>query len=105
MIYCFVYYSILKLCKKYKIYIYLKIYKNTGGNNGVTEYTRNELRAYIGVRSQQGNSRLTGQLLTGQNITPVELDSLGLNFEMSPTSMLKIKFLKRFYNLYNVHYY
>lgn len=79
---------------------YYKIYKNTGGNNGVTEYTRNELRAYIGVRSQQGNSRLTGQLLTGQNIAPVELDSLGLNFDMSPTSTFKIKLLKQIYNLY-----
>ncbi|XP_050438231.1 nuclear receptor coactivator 2-like isoform X2 [Adelges cooleyi] len=58
-----------------------------GGNNSVTEFTRNELRAFVGVRSQQqgGNARLTGQLLSGQNITPTELDPLSLNFDMSPT--------------------
>ncbi|VVC34781.1 Myc-type, basic helix-loop-helix (bHLH) domain,PAS fold,PAS domain [Cinara cedri] len=55
----------------------------SGANNGVTEFTRNELRAFVGVRSQQqGNTRLSSQL-PGQNIT--ELDPLGLNFDMSPT--------------------
>lgn len=62
---------------------------NLGGNNGVTEYTRNELRAFVGVRSQQGSTRLTSQLLPGQNITPVELDPLGLNFDISPTGIMK----------------
>lgn len=62
---------------------------NLGGNNGVTEYTRNELRAFVGVRSQQGSTRLTNQLLPGQNVTPGELDPLGLNFDMSPTGMMK----------------
>ncbi|XP_050529794.1 nuclear receptor coactivator 2-like isoform X2 [Daktulosphaira vitifoliae] len=58
-----------------------------GGNNGVTEYTRNELRAFVGVRSQQGggNARMAGQLLAGQNVTAAELDPLGLNFDMSPS--------------------
>lgn len=61
----------------------------TGTNIGVTEYTRNELRAYIGVRSQQGNSRSSGQLLiSGQNVMPVEHDTMGLNFDLSPTSTL-----------------
>ncbi|XP_060857714.1 nuclear receptor coactivator 3-like isoform X6 [Metopolophium dirhodum] len=57
-----------------------------GGNNGVTEFTRNELRAFVGVRSQQqGITRLSNQLLPGQNVNSAELDSLGLNFDMSPT--------------------
>jgi len=38
------------------------------------------------VRSQQqGSSRLSSQLLPGQNVVPVDLDPLGLNFDMSPT--------------------
>lgn len=58
-----------------------------GANNGVTEFTRNELRAFVGVRSQQqGNTRLSSQL-SGQNVT--ELDPLGLNFDMSPTGMIQ----------------
>jgi len=52
--------------------------------NGVTEFTRNELRAFVGVRSQQGNTRLSSQLLPIQNI-PADLDPLGINFDMSPT--------------------
>ncbi|XP_026815917.1 nuclear receptor coactivator 2 isoform X3 [Rhopalosiphum maidis] len=57
-----------------------------GGNNGVTEFTRNELRAFVGVRSQQqGVTRLSNQLLPGQNVNSAELDPLGLSFEMSPT--------------------
>lgn len=64
---------------------------NLGGNNGVTEYTRNELRAFVGVRSQQGSTRLTNQLLPGQNVTPGELDPLSLNFDMSPTGIMKSK--------------
>lgn len=68
---------------------------NLGGGNGVTEFTRNELRAFVGVRSQQGvnnTTRLSGQLLPVQNITPADLDSLGLNFELSPTGMIKTTF-------------
>lgn len=60
-----------------------------GVNNGVTEFTRNELRAFVGVRSQQqGGTRLSSQLLPGQNVTSAELDPLGLNFDMSPTGMV-----------------
>lgn len=54
-----------------------------GGNNGVTEFTKNELRAFVGVRSQQqSGTRLSSQLLPGQNVTTPELDSLGLNFDI-----------------------
>ncbi|CAH1732610.1 unnamed protein product [Aphis gossypii] len=57
-----------------------------GGNNGVTEFTRNELRAFVGVRSQQqGVTRLSNQLLPGQNVNSAELDPLGLSFDMSPS--------------------
>lgn len=60
-----------------------------GGNNGVTEFTRNELRAFVGVRSQQqGGTRMPNQLIPGQNVTSAELDSLGMNFDMSPTGKL-----------------
>jgi len=70
------------------------IYNNTGGNNGVTEFTRNELRAFVGVRSQQqGVTRLSNQLLPGQNVNSAELDSLGLNFDISPTGIEEIKYL------------
>lgn len=75
-----------------------KITINLGGNNGVTEFTRNELRAFVGVRSQQqGVTRLTAQLLPGQNVTPVELDPLGLNFDMSPTGMTHLHVQCTFY--------
>lgn len=46
------------------------------------------MRAFVGVRSQQGNTRLSSQLLPMQNI-PAELDPLGLNFDMSPTGIIK----------------
>jgi len=72
---------------------------NVGGNNGVTEFTRNELRTLVGVRSQQqGSTRLSSQLLPVQNITPTDLDSLGLNFDMSPTGTMKNTFLFSVHN-------
>lgn len=50
----------------------------------VTEYTKNELRAFVGVRSQHsGNAQISSPLLPGQNVTPTELNPLGLNIEMS----------------------
>jgi len=87
------------ICFKYlinnlNILIEIHIFNNIGGNNGVTEFTRNELRAFVGVRSQQqGVTRLSNQLLPGQNVNSAELDSLGLNFDMSPTGIEEIKYL------------
>jgi len=53
------------------------------------------LRAFVGVRSQQqGVTRLSNQLLPGQNVNSAELDPLGLSFDMSPTGTKENKIFK-----------
>ncbi|XP_054284396.1 nuclear receptor coactivator 2 isoform X3 [Macrosteles quadrilineatus] len=47
-----------------------------GGNNGMTEYVRQELRAMVGARQQQV------RILPGQ-VSPADFEALGLSFEMS----------------------
>lgn len=69
---------------------------NGSGLNATSEYVRQELRAVVGARTGQGSSapatpqsvpqasRLPTQL-HGQQVSPADLEALGLTFEM-PTS-------------------
>lgn len=56
-------------------------------NNGTSEFVRQELRAVVGARVGQATPqtpRLTAQL-PGQQVSPADLEALGISFEM-PTS-------------------
>uniref|UniRef100_A0A1B6C442 Uncharacterized protein n=3 Tax=Clastoptera arizonana TaxID=38151 RepID=A0A1B6C442_9HEMI len=60
-----------------------------GGNNGMTEYVRQELRAMVGARtgvSQAGRPQQQQiQVGPGQQVSSADLEALGLSFEMPNT--------------------
>lgn len=63
------------------------LYFNYLGNNGMTEYVRQELRAMVGARTSQssGPPRPPSQQIQvapGQLVPPADFEALGLTFEM-----------------------
>lgn len=64
----------------------------TGGNNGMTEYVRQELRAMVGARQQQV------RVLPGQ-VSPADFEALGLSFEMPSQGKQSLFLFYFFYGL------
>lgn len=61
-----------------------------GGNNGMTEYVRQEIRAMVGARTGGAQGRQPPQQIQvapGQQVSPAELEALGLTFEMPNTGV------------------
>ena len=60
-------------------------FKGGNNNNGInSEYVRQELRAVVGARSQQQQQQPSPrQQQHIQQVSPAELEALGLTFEMS----------------------